>query len=132
MKFFLYCLCGGTGIITDLIVYFISLRLGLFYMYANALGYLLGTVMSFILNRKITFGVSDKVLLRLAIFLCVALFGFSMSAIMLWFLINFYFVSEQIAKLFTLPVVMALQFFLNKQLTFNERLASSVSLGVSK
>ena len=78
MKFFLYCLCGVTGVITDLIVYFISLRLGFFYMYANSLGYLSGTIISFILNRKITFGVSDRVLLRLAIFLCIAIFGFSM------------------------------------------------------
>jgi putative flippase GtrA len=132
MKFFLYCLCGGAGVIADLIVYFISLRLGIFYMYANALGYLSGTIISFILNRKITFGVSNKVLLRLAIFLCVALFGFSMSAVMLWFLINFFLVSEQIAKLFTLPVVMALQFFLNKQLTFNEKLAPRISLSTSK
>ena len=132
MKFFLYCLCGVTGVITDLIVYFISLRLGFFYMYANSLGYLSGTIISFILNRKITFGVSDRVLLRLAIFLCIAIFGFSMSAMMLWFLINFFLVSEQIAKLFTLPVLMALQFFLNKQLTFNEKLAPRVSLCDSK
>jgi putative flippase GtrA len=120
MKFFLYCLCGGVGVVTDLIIYLISLKLGLSYLVANAVGYFFGTVISFILNRKITFGLADKVALRFGAFLCVAAIGFSASSILLWSMVSFLNIGEQTAKFFTLPAVVMLQFLLNKQLTFNE------------
>jgi putative flippase GtrA len=132
MKFFLYCLCGGAGVLTDLIVYYTTLGFDVFYVYANALGYLIGTLVSFILNRKITFGITDKVSLRLALFLCVALAGFSISAMLLWLLVYFFYVTEQIAKLLTLPVVVVVQFFLNKWLTFNGALTMKIFQGISK
>jgi len=132
MKFFLYCLCGLMGVLTDLIVYFISLKFGIPYLSANALGYLSGTIISFILNRKFTFGVHDKIALRFVIFICVAIVGFSVSTLMLWIMVGVLDVGEQLAKLFTLPVIVLLQFFLNKWLTFNEAFPLRVFFGKSE
>jgi putative flippase GtrA len=90
------------------------------YQTANIFGYMSGTVVSFFLNRKITFDVRDKMVHRLAMFLGIAAIGFSVSALMLWLLVDFISVDAKIAKLFTLPVVVILQFSLNRRITFRE------------
>jgi putative flippase GtrA len=120
MQFLLYCLCGGIGVSTDYAVYYAALKFGAWYQAANVFGYVSGTVVSFFLNRKITFGVRDKMAHRLAMFLGVAAIGFSVSALMLWLLVDFVSVDAKIAKLFTLPVVVILQFSLNRRVTFRE------------
>jgi putative flippase GtrA len=122
MQFLLYCLCGGIGVTTDYVIYYSALTLGLWYQVANVLGYASGTLVSFFLNRKITFGVHDKVAHRLAIFLGVAAIGFSASALMLWLMVDVMVVDAKIAKLLTLPVVVAIQFSMNRHFTFSEKL----------
>ena len=118
MQFFLYCLCGGIGVTTDYLVYYAALTFGLWYQTANVLGYLSGTVVSFFLNRKITFGVHDKIPRRLALFLGVAAMGFSASVLLLWLLVDVMSVDARIAKLLTLPVVVIIQFSMNRRITF--------------
>jgi len=122
MQFLLYCLCGGIGVTTDYVIYYSALTFGLWYQAANVLGYASGTLVSFFLNRKITFGVHDKIARRLAIFLGVAAIGFSASALMLWLMVDVMTVDAKIAKLLTLPVVVAIQFSMNRQFTFSEKL----------
>jgi putative flippase GtrA len=122
MQFLLYCLCGVVGVTTDYFIYYSALTFGLWYQGANVLGYLSGTLVSFILNRKITFGVHDKVARRLAIFLGVAAIGFSASALMLWLMVDVMTLDAKIAKLLTLPIVVVIQFSMNRRITFSENL----------
>ena len=118
MQFILYCVCGGIGVSTDYLVYYVSIQAGLWYQSANVLGYLCGTIISFCLNRIITFETRDKVAQRFAIFLSVAAVGFTVSAAMLWVLVAYVNIDEKIAKLLTLPVVVVIQFLLNRRITF--------------
>lgn len=120
MQFLLYCLCGGIGVTTDYLIYYSALTFGLWYQVANILGYLSGTLVSFFLNRKITFSVRDKLVSRLVIFLGVAVIGFSASALMLWLMVDVMAVDAKMSKLLTLPVVVIIQFSMNRQITFNE------------
>lgn len=124
MQFLLYCLCGGIGVGTDCLVYFVALKSGVWYQAANIFGYVSGTVVSFILNRRITFAVKSKPAQRLAVFLGVAAVGLSVSAVMLRILIDSMQIDASIAKLCTLPVVVLLQFYLNRRITFNESVIS--------
>ena len=121
-QFFLYCLCGAIGVITDYAIYFTALTFGLWYQAANIFGYLSGTIISFFLNRKITFGVHDRLGHRLALFISVAVIGYAVSAFMLWLLVDAILTDARIAKLLTLPVVVAVQFSLNRRITFRENL----------
>ena len=123
MQFFLYCLCGGCGVTTDYALYFIALKLGIGYQVANALGYVSGTLVSFFLNRKFTFGIHDKVAQRLALFMGMAGIGFAVSAFMLWLMVGIGHFDPRISKLFTLPVVVLLQFTLNRLITFRKKRA---------
>ena len=118
MQFLLYCLCGGIGVTTDYLIYYSALTLGLWYQLANVLGYLSGTLVSFFLNRRITFAVHDQLVRRLTIFIGVAAIGFSASALMLWVLVDAMALDAKIAKLLTLPVVVLIQFFMNRRITF--------------
>ncbi|MGQ3355551.1 MAG: GtrA family protein [Phreatobacter sp.] len=120
MQFLLYCICGGIGVSTDYLVYYASLHFGLWYQYANVLGYGCGTVVSFFLNRVITFGTTNRTAQRFALFVMVAAVGFTASAVMLWVLVAQLSVDATIAKLLTLPVVVAIQFLLNRSITFRD------------
>lgn len=119
MQFILYCICGGMGVSTDYAIYYLAVTGGMWYQGANALGYLAGTLMSFTLNRVFTFGMRDRVLQRLFMFLAVAAVGFAASALMLYLLVQWLHLDPRIAKLLTLPMVVVLQFALNRRITFN-------------
>jgi putative flippase GtrA len=116
----LYCICGGLGVGTDYGVYLLLVSGGVGYQAANVAGYLAGTLLSFFLNRRITFGVRSRVMRRLVLFFGVAAVGFSASALMLWLLVDGAGMDARIAKLLTLPVVVAIQFTLNRRITFAE------------
>lgn len=118
MQFLIYCLCGGLGVSADYLVYYLCLTAGVWYQYANGLGYLAGTLVSFSLNRIFTFSKRDRVLQRLALFLTVAAIGFAASAFLLWLLVDLTGIDARLAKLITLPMVVLLQFSLNRRITF--------------
>ena len=118
MQFLLYCICGGLGVSTDYAIYYLAFTGGMWYQGANGLGYLAGTLMSFTLNRVFTFGMRDRVLQRLLMFLSIAAVGFAASALLLWVLVQTLGVDPRIAKLLTLPMVVLLQFSLNRRITF--------------
>ncbi len=118
MQFLLYCFCGGIGVSSDYAVFYLSVTNGLWYQAANSLGYLAGTLVSFSLNRIFTFGMRDRILQRLAMFLAIASVGFATSALLLWLLVELIHLDPRIAKLITLPMVVVLQFFLNRRITF--------------
>lgn len=122
MKFLLYCLCGGTGVASDYLVFFLLVTSGSWYQAANIAGYAAGTLVSFALNRAITFKVKDDVLRRLAMFLGVAACGYLCSAVLLWLLVTHFSIDARIAKLITLPFVVAIQFGLNSRLSFRQRI----------
>ena len=120
MQFFLYCICGGAGVLCDFLLYYCVLNLGISYQIANIMGYITGTLVSFLLNRHITFNVRDKMARRLMLFLSVAGIGFFVSAALLWILVSMLSIDACYAKLLTLPVVVTLQFSLNRWITFRQ------------
>jgi len=121
IQFLLYCFCGGIGVTTDYLTFCVAIKFGVWYQAANISGYVAGTLVSFFLNRRITFGVRDQWLRRLSIFLGVAALGYLASALMLWLMVGQFKLDPRIAKLATLPVVVMIQFLLNRRITFNQR-----------
>ncbi|MCG2583616.1 GtrA family protein [Massilia sp. TS11] len=119
-QFLLYCLCGGTGVLTDLAIYWLAVHAGVHYQLANVAGYVSGTLVSFALNRVITFNQRDKVGQRLAMFLAVAAVGYAASAALLAVLIGGFGLDARLAKVLSLPMVVALQFTLNRRFSFKQ------------
>ena len=108
-----------------LAVFWLAVTGGLWYQAANALGYLAGTLASFALNRVVTFKQRDRVGQRLAMFLAVAGLGFAASAALLWGLVDLAGLDARLAKLLTLPVVVVLQYSLNRRFSFRAHPAAA-------
>lgn len=118
-QFLLYCICGGSGVCTDYAVFYSAFQwLGVWYQGANAAGYLAGTLLSFALNRIITFNMRDQTGRRLLMFLITAGIGYAASALLLWLMVDLAMLDARLAKLLTLPMVVVLQFGLNKRFAF--------------
>jgi putative flippase GtrA len=96
---------------------------------ANVVGIGCGITMSFWLNRAFTFGVRDRALARFAIFWGVGLIGLALSALVLEVGLRLGYPAMNV-KLFSVVVVAAAQFVLNRSITFRSK--GTVEAGVGK
>lgn len=119
-RFALYAICGGSGVALDFLTYSALVYFGLWYQAANIIGYAAGTLLSFVLNRAITFQVMDAPLKRLASFLGVAAIGYAVSSVALWALVERMGVNAIIAKAAVLVLVVLIQFSINSTITFRK------------
>ena len=117
-QFLLYCLCGGSGVLSHSALYYLLIHSGTEYKLANAIGYLAGTLLSFALNRVFTFNMRDQTGKRLVLFLTTAAIGFAASHSLLWLLVEIFHINQYIALIPTIPTVVVLQFGLNKRFAF--------------
>lgn len=104
----------------DLFVFYIAVELSISYQIANLFGYSAGTLLSYSLQRRFTFRIENKATLRLLIFSSIAGVGYLVSVALLWFFIELNNFDTTVSKLFTLPIVAMLQYFLNKNVTFGK------------
>ena len=85
----LYCVIGFSGGGLDFCFYSLLVVTKLLdYQAANAIGYASGTLLSFILNAKFNFRVTDRIALRLLSFFGVAALGYLASRGLLGWLIG--------------------------------------------
>ena len=117
-QFVLYAICGGMGISVDLTCYSILVFSGVEYQLANAIGYAAGTLLSFFLNRHFTFKTYDRTARRLALFFSAAGVGYLISSAMLWMFVELMKIHPIPSKLMTLAMVLAVQFLINRAITF--------------
>lgn len=120
-QFFLYCVIGVSGTLLDFTIYsaLVHARL-LDYQAANAIGYASGTLLSFTLNARFNFRVTDRLARRLVCFFGVALLGWSISAGLLHWLIGGYGFNKYLSKMATLVAVMLVQYNLNRWFSFRK------------
>lgn len=115
----LYCLIGCTGATLDFVIYAVLTEwVGLHYQLANFISISFGIVNNFFWNYFFNFKTHDHLLVRLASFYCVGMFGWSLSAGCLWLFIEQLRLNVLVAKLGTIAFVTIVQFCLNKFITF--------------
>ena len=131
-QFYRYCICGGFGVSSDYLFFLFLLNLGIDFQIGNAMAYIFGTLVSFVLNRHFTFAVYDHTARRLVAFLSTASLGLLVSTALLWIFVNHFDIDPAIAKLGTLPVVVALQFGLNRYITFSISKTRTISIDERK
>jgi len=120
-QFLLYCVIGASGVTLDFGIYSLLLKHRLLdYQAANAAGYASGTLLSFVLNARFNFRVTDKIALRLVSFFSIALVGYLVSAGLLHVLIDRLGFDKYLSKAATLAVVVLLQYNLNRLLSFRK------------
>jgi putative flippase GtrA len=120
-QFVLYCVIGLSGTLLDFGVFSLLVRSRLLDVQAaNAISYSCGTMLSFILNARFNFRITDKILTRLLCFFGVAFLGWLTSAFLLHVLVDHYHFDKYLSKLATLFVVVLLQYNLNRLLSFRK------------
>ena len=120
-QFLLYCVIGASGVTLDFGIYSLLVKTRLLdYQAANAVGYSGGTLLSFILNARFNFRVTDKIPLRLISFFSIAFLGWLVSAGLLFLLIGRFGFDKYLSKFATLIVVVLLQYNLNRLLSFRK------------
>lgn len=120
-QFLLYCLIGFSGVGLDFCIYSLLIKTRLLdYQAANAVGYASGTLLSFVLNARFNFRVSDRISLRMLSFFGVAFLGWLASAATLGVLIGHLGWNKYLAKAATLFVVVVLQYNLNRLVSFRK------------
>lgn len=120
-QFLLYCVIGMSGTTLDFGVYSLLLKSGLLeYQAANLIGYASGTMLSFILNARFNFRVTDRIAQRLVCFFGVALVGLTISAGLLHWLVEDCGLNKYLSKLATLFVIMLVQYNLNRWFSFRK------------
>lgn len=117
-EFVLYTLCGVAAVAADFCLYVILLKLGFSYTVAYFVGYFCGTLLSFFLNRSITFKKHDAVLRRVVLFFSVAGVGYFISYAFLYLLIEIAHLDAILSKILSLIVVLGTQYSLNRFITF--------------
>ena len=120
-EFVIYTLCGAAAVTTDFVIYLGLLHLNVGYGVAYLAGYVGGTLLSFVLNRSITFRVHDAMFRRMIVFFCVAAVGYVTSYVALYLMIEASGIDVITAKILSLAVVLVTQFLLNKLITFSKR-----------
>ena len=119
LQFLKYIIFGGVGVVVDYFIFLLLINQGVFYQTANAGGYLSGTVVSFLLNRKLTFHILDKAFYRFIVFIGVAFLGYLLSMVLLFVFVESVSLDAKSAKLLTLPIIAIFQFTINRKITFS-------------
>ncbi len=117
----LYCMIGCTGAALDFIVYASLTRFAhVHYQWANLISVSFGIINNFFLNARFNFRTRDRLLLRFASFYLVGMTGWAISAGCLHLFIGILDFNEIAAKLLTIFIVTAIQFLMNKFITFKK------------
>ncbi|MGN4426590.1 GtrA family protein [Bacillus cereus group sp. MYBK30-1] len=114
---------GLVGIFNTLITivsYFILVKLGINYLVANILSYLIGVANSYYWNKNWVFQSSGKNSSIFIKFLTVNLLVLAFNTLSLFILVDKFSINEFIAQIFAIGIGMMINFFLNKVWTFNQ------------
>ena len=117
----LYGIIGSCTATLDFLIFTgLTQLLSVHYIIANVISCSAGILSSFLLNRKYNFKVTDHTMRRMAIFFAVGILGLFLSSVILHTCINSLGWDELISKLASIVIVVIIQFFLNKYISFRE------------
>ena len=117
----LYGIIGSCTATLDFLIFTgLTQLLSVHYIIANIISCSAGILSSFLINRKYNFKVTDHTIRRMAIFFTVGIFGLFLSSVILHVCINSLCWDELISKLTSIVIVVIIQFFLNKYISFRE------------
>ncbi|HEK9100884.1 GtrA family protein [Bacillus pfraonensis] len=119
-KFLKFGLVGIFNTLITIISYIILVKLGMNYLIANTISYLIGVANSYYWNKNWVFQSNSKNLSVFLKFLTVNLIVLAFNTLSLFILVDKLLYNEFIAQIFAIGIGMMINFFLNKIWTFNQ------------
>jgi putative flippase GtrA len=114
-----YTLIGGCGVTLDLVVFLLLHNLaGMNEQFANALSTTLAIAGNFALNARFTFERHDRLVVRFLRFYAVGLTGIALTNLLFLAFTDGLGIDANLVKAGSLPLVLALQFVLNRKWSF--------------
>jgi len=114
-----YTLIGGSGVALDLVVFLLLHNwAGLDEQVANALSTTLAITNNFVLNALFTFERRDRIVVRFLRFYAVGLTGIALTNLLFLAFTDGIGINANLVKAASLPLVLALQFVLNRKWSF--------------
>lgn len=119
-KFLKFGLVGIFNTLITIISYIILVKLGMNYLIANIISYLIGVANSYYWNKNWVFRSNSKNLSVFLKFMTVNLIVLAFNTLSLFILVDKLLYNEFIAQIFAIGIGMMINFFLNKIWTFNQ------------
>ncbi|MGW0941932.1 GtrA family protein [Streptomyces sp. NPDC002623] len=114
-----YALVGGSGVLLDMGAFLLLYNVaGMHEQVANVLSTSLGITNNFVLNALFTFDKRDRLLMRYLRFYAVGLTGIGLTFVLFAVFSRGLGVDPNLVKAGSLPLVLALQFVLNRKWSF--------------
>ena len=114
-----YTLIGGSGVALDLVVFLLLHNTaGMNEQFANAISTTLGIANNFVLNARFTFERRDRLVVRFLRFYAVGLTGIALTNLLFLAFTDGLGIDANLIKAASLPLVLALQFVLNRKWSF--------------
>lgn len=117
-QFMGFGLVGAFNTVLGLVIYWVCVRLGVHYLIANAIGFMITVAISYILNNAITFRDNREVEWSLKtlikVYISYSITGLFLNSILLWAWTEMAGVSENIAPVLNLCITIPTNFVLNK------------------
>jgi putative flippase GtrA len=114
-----YTLIGGSGVVLDLVVFLLLHNAaGMNEQIANAISTTLGIANNFVLNARFTFERRDRLVVRFLRFYAVGLTGIALTNLLFLAFTDGLGIDANLIKAGSLPLVLALQFVLNRKWCF--------------
>lgn len=119
-ELFLYGIIGGSTAALDIILFKLFILLGIPLLVANFMSVSIAVGSSFILNAKFNFKKTDNLRKRGVKFFSIGYFGWFVQSVILWIGVTSMGVNELPVKVCAVIVAAAIQYVLNKFLTFRD------------
>jgi len=119
-ELFLYGIIGGATAAMDVVLFKVFRTIGIPLLVANFMSVSIAVGSSFILNAKYNFKKTDNIHKRGAKFFSIGYFGWLVQSIILWIGVDHMGFQDTYVKIFAVFVAAAIQYVLNKFLTFKD------------
>lgn len=119
-EFIKFSLVGASGTVIDWLIYFIFSRwLGVFYLIAKTISFIIAAANNYLLNRVWTFRSQDnRIVLEFGKFFIVSLVGLGLNVLLMYLAVDIIGWGDFIGLIIATGLVMFWNFFANKYWTF--------------
>lgn len=122
-QFLKYFMVGGIATAVDWGTFYIfGVKLGFYYQLALVISFTLGSVTNYTLNKVFTFqNKSKKIAQQLGVHLGISAVSLLFNMFLMYVAVDIFSVSKMIGRIVTTIIMLIINFFLHKNITFNER-----------
>lgn len=118
-QFLSFGMVGGINTILGLMIYWICVNVGIHYLIANTVGFVITVAVSYVLNNIFTFKDAGKKTswsfrILMKVYVSYFLTGMLLNSILLWFWNDFIGINKNLSPILNLFVTIPLNFVLNK------------------